>query len=330
MKTINKSNLAEFLGLLSQDYRVLVPAKFENTTKFTPYTKEVNLELDNNVIMPPKDILFPNTEKMYTFKAINKTVEIFEMPKDATKQIVFGARSCDMKSVDCLDQVFLTKGFTDDFYKDKKDRSIFIALACNKSGKACFCESMGIDPQKAVLADIQSYDLGDKFGFEAVTDAGKEVLNKASKLLAEEKATVPKFEGCNLKADIDGVPEKLKGMFSHPMWEDVSRKCLNCNACAYVCPTCHCFDISQETKGEDGCKIRCWDSCMSGEYTMMAAPHQPRPGKTERVRNRFMHKLNYFVDRYDMLLCVGCGRCVEVCPVNLDITSIIKKAKEAV
>lgn len=327
MKTINKSNLNEFLSLLSQDHQVLVPAENENTTQFTPFNKDVKVLMDNNVMMPPKDILFPHTEKMYTFKAFDQTVEIDEIPEDNTKLLVFGARSCDMKGMECLDEVFLTGDFTDEFYKDKKDRSTFIALACNESGKACFCESMGVDPQKAVKADVQAYDLGDKLGFEAVTDAGKDLLAKADKLLTEEKATVPEFKGCALSANFEGVPEKLKGMFAHEMWQDVSRKCLNCNACAYVCPTCHCFDISQETRGADGAKIRCWDSCMANEYTQMAA-HQPRPGKTERVRNRFMHKLNYFMERYDMPLCVGCGRCVEICPVNLDITSIINRIKE--
>jgi len=68
---------------------------------------------------------------------------------------------------------------------------------------------------------------------------------------------------------------------------------------------------------------------MFGEYTQMAGGHNPRPTKKERVRNRFMHKLNYFPDRYNMLLCTGCGRCINVCPVNLDITSVIKQIKEA-
>lgn len=329
MKTIDKSNLKELLGKLAGEYKVFVPSKVNELTQYAPYNNESELVLDENVLMPPKDIFFPQTEKMYTFKAIDKHVEINEIPKETDKQVIFGVRSCDMKSIDCLDQVFLTRNFVDEFYKDKRDRSVFVALACNKAKPTCFCESMGLDPQKAVLADIQAYDLGNKYGFEAVTDKGTELLSKVSGILKEEKADVPKFEGCTLKADVEGVPEKLKGMFDDPMWADISRKCLNCNTCAYICPTCHCFDISEEVRGEDGAKIRCWDCCMSGEYTQMAA-HQPRPGKKERVRNRFMHKLNYFVERYNMLLCVGCGRCVEKCPVNMDITAIIKKIKEAV
>jgi len=234
-----------------------------------------------------------------------------------------------MKSVQCLDEVFLTKGFVDPFYKEKRERSIFIALSCKKAMETCFCNSMGIDPLKGDGADIQGYDLGDKIGFEAVSEKGKEVLAKISQLLTEENVPLPTPPEFTLSADVTGVPEKLKDMFDHPIWDDVSRKCLNCSACAYICPTCHCFDIANEVRGEDGVKIRCWDCCMFDEYTVMAGGHQPRPGKKERVRNRFMHKLRYFPERYGMLLCTGCGRCIAKCPVNLDITSVIKKIKEA-
>ena len=74
---------------------------------------------------------------------------------------------------------------------------------------------------------------------------------------------------------------------------------------------------------KEGVRFRCWDSCMFSEYTAMAGWHNPRPTKKERVRNRFMHKLCFFEERYGKTLCVGCGRCVECCPVALDITRLI-------
>ena len=329
MKIIAKERLPEVLQLLAKDYNVLVPAKFEGVTRFTPYSGDVELVLEENVLMPPKDIFFPQTEKMYKFKAKNKSLEIEELPVEKEEQLIFGIRSCDLKSLECLDQVFLTKGYVDHFYKDKRERTALIALSCVRPQEACFCHSMGVDPQNGVGADIQAYDLKEKIGFKAISEKGQEILEKISGLLAEEEVSIPSFGEFNLKADIEGVPEKLQGMFEHPIWADISRKCLNCGACTYVCPTCHCFDIDSEVRGEDGVKIRCWDSCMFGEYTQMAGGHNQRPTKKERVRNRFMHKLRYFPERYQMLLCTGCGRCVIKCPVNMDITAIIKKIKEA-
>ncbi|MFA6808388.1 MAG: 4Fe-4S dicluster domain-containing protein [Eubacteriales bacterium] len=328
MLVIQKTKIKEILDTLAKEYKVIVPAKDGDTSKFIPYGDNTEMLLEENVQLPPKDVFFPQTEKMYKFKSKKNTMEIENLPIEGGKQLIFGIRSCDMKSLDCLDQVFLTKG-TDEFYKEKRDKTALIALSCTKPKETCFCTSMGLDPQKAVGADVQAYDLGDKIGFEAITEQGKKIIASIEGQLSEESVVVPKFGEFKINVDVEGVPEKLKGMFESPMWDDISRKCLNCGACTYVCPTCHCFDISQEVRGEDGVKYRCWDSCMFGEYTQMAGGHNPRPTKKERVRNRFMHKLNYFVERYNMLLCTGCGRCINVCPVNMDITAIIKQVKEA-
>jgi ferredoxin len=42
-----------------------------------------------------------------------------------------------------------------------------------------------------------------------------------------------------------------------------------------------------------------------------------------------MHKFNYFVDVFGEIACVGCGRCIRSCPVNLDIRDIIKRFIDA-
>ena len=39
-----------------------------------------------------------------------------------------------------------------------------------------------------------------------------------------------------------------------------------------------------------------------------------------------MHKLKYYVDKYDNgIQCVGCGRCIRSCPVNIDIRTVCEK-----
>ncbi|MBW2651275.1 MAG: 4Fe-4S dicluster domain-containing protein, partial [Deltaproteobacteria bacterium] len=99
--------------------------------------------------------------------------------------------------------------------------------------------------------------------------------------------------------------------------------CLACGTCTYLCPTCHCFDITDEVKREDGKRIRSWDSCMSWLFTIETSGHNPRPSQKERWRQRLMHKFKYFADNFDAIACVGCGRCVMYCPVNIDIRKIV-------
>jgi L-lactate utilization protein LutB len=48
------------------------------------------------------------------------------------------------------------------------------------------------------------------------------------------------------------------------------------------------------------------------------------------MRQRFMHKLCYGPKNQGKFLCTGCGRCLAVCPVNIEITDVIMQVKEAV
>jgi len=68
---------------------------------------------------------------------------------------------------------------------------------------------------------------------------------------------------------------------------------------------------------------------MYPEYTLQASGYNPRPERMNRMRNRAYHKYNYCPKNYEVTACVGCGRCIDNCPVNIDIIDVINKAGEA-
>jgi ferredoxin len=324
---LKRERAEELLAKLSQQARVYVPARpgGEAATRFALYgqTDTPAFELVNTT-MPPKDLLFPQTQKMYRYGFDEAGKAWIDTIHDADEVVLFGLRSCDARSIECMDDVFLTKGYDDEFYGARRALLTTVAIGCAEVAETCFCDSMGLDPNTAPTADIQLNVTADgrAWAVHAQTPRGEAALETWGDFLEEGDAEIA-HSNCTLKVNIEGIKEKLDGMFDHPLWDEIAKKCLTCGTCTFVCPTCHCFDISQTNRMKEGERFRCWDSCMFSSYTEMAGHHNPRADKTSRVRQRFMHKLCFFEDRYGKSLCVGCGRCVEMCPVALDITLLI-------
>ena len=58
------------------------------------------------------------------------------------------------------------------------------------------------------------------------------------------------------------------------------------------------------------------------DFTKVAGGLVFRENKVNRFRHRIYHKLKYFKDQTGKHLCVGCGRCINVCPSKLDMVKI--------
>ena len=137
------------------------------------------------------------------------------------------------------------------------------------------------------------------------------------------RAVVEKLPYSNLSLEKWGK-DAAKNNFDSPLWEQLYKPCLACGTCTFVCPTCQCYDIKDYDTGSGVQRFRCWDSCMYSDFTMMAHGNN-RTTQMQRYRQRFMHKLAYFPANNDgMFSCVGCGRCVDKCPTNLNILKVIK------
>lgn len=331
MQIINKDQIQQMLEGLANEYALYVPGDLNELSQFIPFnlvkSNKATLMLDQPVTLSPKGLFLPQSEPMYRFITKGKQLSIDLIPDDGQSQVIFGMRHCDIHGIKCLDQVFLSEDFTDPQYLEKRENSVIFALSCNEPWKACFCTSMGVDQEKAdqSVADVQMYEFEDSYGFIATSEKGKKSLEKISNLFTNAIDEIPKQKPPSLQLKTQGLPQTLATMFENQIWQEFSFKCIECGTCTYICPSCYCFDLNNKIRGEVGVKLRTWDSCMFEEYTAMAGGHQPRPGKEQRIRNRFLHKLQYFNENHGMFLCTGCGRCVEKCPANIDITKFINQ-----
>ncbi|MDR1712945.1 MAG: 4Fe-4S dicluster domain-containing protein [Coriobacteriales bacterium] len=333
MSTLTKDQLPQLLAALSESATVYVPAEIDGISKFAPYgsagTGEPRFDLVNTML-PPKDLLFPQSEKMYRYGIDAEGQPFINSICESTDVVLFGIRPCDVRSIECMDDVFLTKGFADENYQARRQHLLTVAIGCTAPAETCFCDSMGLSPVQAPAADILLNETADGRAWQitAQTEKGQQALAAAGFSADSSESTAAEVS-CSLKVNTQGLAAKLDAMYDHPLWEQTARKCLTCGTCTYVCPTCHCFDISQENRMREGTRFRSWDSCMFFAYTEMAGNHNPRADKMPRVRQRFLHKLCFFEQRYGKTLCVGCGRCVEKCPVALDITVLIDQLNAA-
>ncbi len=73
----------------------------------------------------------------------------------------------------------------------------------------------------------------------------------------------------------------------------------------------------------DGRAHKEWDSCMFSHFTLEASGHNPRSGKSQRLKNRVEHKFVWYPEVHGEPACTGCGRCIRFCPASVDISRIV-------
>lgn len=331
-----KNKMSEFISKIITKYQVFAPVEDDGITLFKQIrdSSEINMKFSNSQV-PPKGLLFKQTETLFKFTPGTKgKIDPADIPDEKT--VVFGIRACDAKSLAILDHVF--KGdYEDPYYLTKRENTVLVGLSCTQPEVNCFCTSFDDGPASAENVDILLTDIGDKYYVEVKSDKGKQLTETMNKLLKpatendekKKKEVEKKATGIITRSTkTDGIVDKLDKIFDNPFWKNIAIKCLGCRTCTYLCPTCHCFDIQDETTIKTGARVRVWDSCMCPEYTLQASGYNPRPERMNRVKNRIYHKYNYYPKNYDIIACVGCGRCIDNCPVNIDIIDVVTKAKE--
>ena len=332
-RLIKKDALTGVIEKIAADMVVYAPVQDEDNVLFKPVQKGTTfLTTFANTKNAPKNFMFPRSELLLKYTRTPKGVQFASDAPEAQRTVLFGARPCDARSFALLDMLFDQEKWKDPYYIDKRAKTTVIALACAHPPYAsCFCTSVGGSPTSSDGADILLTDLGENYLAEFITEKGAKLLSyfgdsKADKAADKAKEKIAGESAGEIKVKIPAKEIKpwLDANFEHPFWATIHQKCLACGTCTYLCPTCHCFDISDEMKGADGKRIRNWDSCMFPLFTKETSGHNPRSSQKERWRQRAMHKFRYYVDNFGAIACVGCGRCVMYCPVNIDIRKIVE------
>ncbi|MDO4622611.1 MAG: anaerobic sulfite reductase subunit AsrA [Eubacteriales bacterium] len=328
---LNKQAFNEVLEKLGAAYRLYAPVRKVGEGRFTDedvirydfISKLENIELAEKSDYSFKELLTPLSQTLFFFTE-NQTKEA---DMDTSDALIF-LRSCDLHSVKRLDDIYLNNKFEDHFYKKIRDHVKFVLIGCPHSFDNCFCVDMGSNiSEEGYLFSL------DVDGDTVKVDLKDESLQSVFESVSHETADViPEHVTAN---DVHvTIPDVIpNSIYKHDLWNEYSARCIDCGRCTTVCPTCTCFtmqDTYYTDNGKVGERRRVAGSCMLNGYTTVAGGGQYRRTNGERMRFKVLHKIYDHRRRFGYNMCVGCGRCDDVCPEYISFSNIINKVNKAV
>lgn len=324
----HESLFALFEAIRKDGRRLLAPIESEDRVELGEV--EVPPQVARSYVqttLSAKEIVFPKVERLLSYTLAQGQVELEDATPRAVPTVVFGVRPCEAKAFAALDAVFNWDS-RDAFFNAHQHHLTVIGVGCTRADEACFCTSVGGGPADPEGSDILLVPVEGGYLAEVITEKGKAIQALAPgifKPAGDGDHRAPAIE-VEQAFDSTALTQQLPGLFEDPIWVGQSLRCVGCGACAFVCPTCVCFDIQEESDPRKGHRLRCWDSCGFHLFTQHASGHNPREVQSARWRQRIYHKFSYYPERYGMLGCVGCGKCTRACPADMNLKEHLVEA----
>ena len=325
--SLKKSGLQTFLKTLTKKFQVIVPALNDSGIATFQEFEGQEIYLGNERLSSPKKFFRPSKEKIFSFSSKGASASVKPV-FDKTKRLIFGIRPCDTHALNALDELFIRYYGDDQFYSARRKNTLLIALQCTEACENGFCQSLGTS--QAVGADLVFIERGNEFFVRPETERGKSLLGKKLFRQTSDAEPSPKIS-CNLSLETQNIAGNLYKNFKSPVWKQEAERCLSCTSCTQVCPTCYCYITDDEFEfgsSTESSRFRFLDSCQLLRFTKVAGNHVFRESRAARLRQFVLHKLSYYFENHGIQLCVGCGRCISVCPTKISLVEIANKIQK--
>jgi len=271
---------------------------------------------------PLKRFFMPQRDPILLFSQ-NGKLRVSPVYEDKAR-IFLAARCCDVTGLGVLDVMFSGQ-YEDPYYLLRRRNSLVLAYSCQEPDDTCFCVcgdagpflKKGYDQQWTRLEEGMLIEIGSEKGRKLAEEHADLLVPaelehiKRRHLLAKEAET--KFG--DFRAYVAAAMRKLSlEEVESGVWDELADRCVDCGGCAFVCPTCSCFTVTDRFDGEQGIRERHWDACNYSCYAREASGHNPRAHRKTRLHARFFHKLSHqWALRNTRHGCVCCGRCLSTC-----------------
>ena len=325
---LTKKNFPEFVETLKKEGEIWAPIKKNDKYVFNKIDNALELNLSTpRTILPPKKFFHPPNFSMFRFTSHG----YFEEFSDIKTRIILGIHPCDIHGILILDKLF-THEYPDPYYLIRRDKTIIIGHSCIPDDK-CFCQSTRTHVVEEGF-DLFLTDLDDYYLVWIGSSKGDDLIRLKPEIFEEkiQQKDIEKFikwknwrdSQFKLQIDFTALPDIMELKYYDHLWEDIASSCLACGSCTMVCPTCNCYNVSDYfyIGKEEGQRSRFWDSCMFKEYSEVAGGHNFREKKADRLKLWYTHKLQAYISAYGKYSCVGCGRCIDTCPVDINVKTV--------
>jgi sulfhydrogenase subunit beta (sulfur reductase) len=282
-------------------------------------------------ILPPRKFFLPPREALFTFDAKQGYRDL--LAEASERQVLFGVHAYDINGLNILDRVYAQGRYADPYYVTRRQHTAIVGVDFEPDAQH-FARSMNADFADSGF-DLFLSDIGDDYLVLVGTSRGDDMVVFSGCLLSTpSEADFAEFKrrsgarraAYRTSVDLSDLPEILEMEYHSDVWKALGERCLSCGSCSMVCPTCYCFDVSDEVElgSRAGARVRSWDSCLFKTHALVAGGENFRHDRASRILFRFYHKQRGFVAEYGRPSCVGCGRCIVSCPAGIDIVSVIQ------
>jgi sulfhydrogenase subunit beta (sulfur reductase) len=366
-----RAGLEGLLDQLARAGELIGPVKVEGELVFEPVARAADLchEYVNSMI-PIKNHFLPTREPLAHYRLRDGSAALGAASGDGSPapRVLFGARSCDVAGLAYLEkflsgEVFGAAGTPDTPFMRRRDSITVLSVTCREPGPTCMCVcghggpalESGYDWQLTALPQGWLVESGRARGARMAARFAS-LLSPAPRAAVEEKEhrvaeAVRRFDARAPHRVPTMAASRVvsTGRLTEDFWAEVGERCHECGGCAFVCPTCYCFNVADLPAVGEGAaptpgqglvpltpgvpagpprdgewrRERLRDCCTLGGYVREAGGSYPRWSCGERCQTRFFHKLAWqFHQRMGTPGCTGCGRCVTTCMGSIGIDRV--------
>lgn len=339
---IENKDFFNFVQHLIPEYEIFFPALKENPAKDKPdYIYEKLLSAQALSFNPYRAV---SSLRQFFTSALEGVAKYFVGSNDIIldsqkKVIVFGVKSCDLVGQKIQDFVFLEGVGVDSSYRFRREKTILVSGDCTDFKAVCHCLAWEVMPYPLSGFDLNLSCLNDGYLVEIGSSKADMLIKQYHEYFVLAKQTQIAAREAKRQALVEALkkfllPQNLikskdaqrlvKEGYALDTWKEFMQTCVECGGCNFICGTCHCFLLSDQRQEEQNIRLRQWDACLYANFARVAGGANPLKLRSQRLRNRFMKKFDFFVDNLGIPACCGCGRCIEVCPGKIDIREVFK------